>query len=342
MISLERYAKQIRFAPIGEEGQKKLEQAKVLIAGMGALGTHLANGLARSGVGFLKVIDRDFVELSNLQRQVLYDEEDVKALLPKAIAAQRKLQKINSQITVKAEVLDLSWSNLQQQVEGMDLILDGSDNFELRFLINDCAIKEGVPWIYAGVTGSQGMAMVIQPQQGPCLRCIMPKPPTPGVMPTCDTAGVLGPTVQMVTAFQTVEALKILTGQKDQVCQGLLTLDLWSARYDMLDMAQARRSNCPTCGNGEFPYLEGKEEMQVTPVCGSNSVQINPAQQKSLNLKELGKRLSTLGELQQNPYLLKFIADGQEMVLFTDGRAMIKGTQDPVKAKSFYSRYVGF
>ncbi|KAB2954531.1 thiazole biosynthesis adenylyltransferase ThiF [Heliorestis acidaminivorans] len=339
---MERYAKQIRFAPIGEEGQRKLQQARVLIAGMGALGTHLANSLARAGVGYLKVIDRDFVELSNLQRQVLYDEEDVEEILPKAIAAQRKLEKINSSIVVEAEVVDISWANVQQHFEGIDLVVDGSDNFELRFLINDCAVKKKIPWIYGGITGSQGMAMVIRPFEGPCLRCIMPKAPTPGSMPTCDTAGVLGPTVQMVTAFQTAEAIKVLTGQDDKVCQGLLNIDLWTSRYEVFDLSKASRPQCPACGQGEFPFLEGREEIQVTPICGSNAVQINPVGEKKLNLQDIARRLASLGEISQNPYLLKFNADGQEMVLFMDGRAMLKGTQDSVKAKSFYSRYVGF
>lgn len=341
MVFVERYVKQIRFPGIGEDGQCRMLNAKVLIAGMGALGTHVANSLARAGVGHLILADRDFVEESNLQRQVLYDEADVMAVLPKAVAAKGKLEAVNSGITVESVVADLGWANLLERLDGVDLVIDGSDNFDLRFLINDACVKRGIPWIYGGCTGAHGMAMVIRPQEGPCLRCLFPKPPAPGVMPTCDTAGILGPAIQMVTAFQAVEALKFLAGRVSDLSKGLFSIDLWANRYDLIDVSQARREDCLACGKGEFPFLSGKEEMQVTSICGSNSVQITPGRSAGLKLDELALRLEALGKVRKNPYLLKFTVSDYEMVLFADGRAMIKGTQDPIVAKSLYTRYVG-
>ncbi|MTV47549.1 thiazole biosynthesis adenylyltransferase ThiF [Heliobacillus mobilis] len=338
---MERYLKQIRFSGVGEEGQRRLLSSKVLIAGMGALGTHLANALARAGVGHLLLADRDYVEKSNLQRQVLYDEDDVERTMPKAIAAKKKLQSINSEINIEAVVTDLGWSNLEPLLEGVDLVVDGSDNFDLRFLLNDACVRSAIPWIYGGVTGAHGMAMVVLPEQGPCLRCLMPNPPAPGTIPTCDTAGILGPAIQMVTAFQSVEALKVLTDRVEDLSRGLFSVDLWANRYDLIDLSEARRTDCPTCRRREFPFLEGKEEMQVTSLCGSNSVQITPARGAKLRLDDIAERLKVLGKVQQNPYLLKVLIDQMEMILFGDGRAMIKGTQDPLVAKAFYTRYVG-
>ncbi|MBC9783242.1 ThiF family adenylyltransferase [Heliobacterium chlorum] len=338
---MERYLKQIRFSGVGEEGQRRLLSSKVLIAGMGALGTHLANALARAGVGHLLLADRDYVEKSNLQRQVLYDEDDVERTMPKAIAAKKKLQSINSEINIEAVVADLGWSNLEPLLEGVDLVVDGSDNFDLRFLLNDACVRSAIPWIYGGVTGAHGMAMVVLPEQGPCLRCLMPNPPAPGTIPTCDTAGILGPAIQMVTAFQSVEAIKVLTGRVQDLSRGLFSVDLWTNRYDLIDLSEARRTDCPACSLREFPFLEGKEEMQVIALCGSNSVQITPARGAKLRLDDIAERLKVLGKVQQNPYLLKVSIEQMEIILFGDGRAMIKGTQDPLAAKAFYTRYVG-
>ncbi|MZP28952.1 thiazole biosynthesis adenylyltransferase ThiF [Heliobacterium undosum] len=338
---MERYMKQIRFGAFGEAGQRRLGQSTALVAGVGALGTHLANTLARAGVGKLVLVDRDFVELSNLQRQILYDEADAAAMVPKAVAAKQKLQAINSEIRVEAIVADIHWANLPQLLDGVDLVLDGSDNFDLRYLLNDACVQAGIPWIYGGVTGAHGMAMVVRPGRGPCLRCLIPSPPPPGSAPTCDMAGILAPAIQMITAFQAVEAMKLLAGREDELAGGLFSVDLWNNRYDLIDLAAARRDDCPACGRGDFPFLAGREEMQATPLCGSNAVQITPARPAELDLEIMSERLSGAGKVEVTPYLLRFSSAEGEMVLFRDGRAMIRGTQDPVKAKAVYTRFTG-
>ncbi|MBM7867509.1 thiazole biosynthesis adenylyltransferase ThiF [Heliobacterium gestii] len=338
---MERYIKQIRFSPFGEAGQRRLDDSTVLIAGVGALGTHLANSLARAGVGKLVLVDRDFVELSNLQRQILYDEADVTAMIPKAVAAKARLQAINSEIEVEAVVADIHWANLPRLLEGVDLVLDGSDNFDLRYLLNDACVQAGIPWIYGGVTGAHGMAMVVRPGQGPCLRCLIPSPPPPGSVPTCDMAGILAPAIQMITAFQAVEAMKVLAGRAEELAGGLFSVDLWDNRYDLIDLSQARRDDCPACQRREFPFLSGREEMQATPLCGANAVQVTPARPAELDLEMMAGRLSGAGKVEITPYLLRFSSAEGEMVLFRDGRAMIRGTQDPVQAKAVYTRLIG-
>lgn len=344
MMSLERYSRQMRFAEIGEAGQKKLLASRVLLCGCGALGTVLADVLARAGVGFLRIVDRDFVEPSNLQRQVLFDEDDVRNQLPKAVAAARKIAKINSDVQVESIVADIDYTNIQRFAKGVDLILDGTDNFEIRFLINDCSLETGIPWVYAGCISSHGQTMPIFPNESGCLRCLIESPPEPGSMETCDTAGILGPTVNVIASLQAMTAIKILAGRRDAVPLSLTMIDVWDGTLRQMNVANLRdQANCPACKHGERIWLSGQQGSQTTILCGRNAVQVRPANTAQLVLPDVAAKLADSGEVSVNPFLLrlKLSNPDYEMTLFADGRAIIKGTDDAGVARAVYSRYVG-
>jgi molybdopterin/thiamine biosynthesis adenylyltransferase len=341
---LERYSKQILFSELGEAAQRRLLASRAVVCGCGALGSAIAETLVRAGVGHLRIVDRDFVELSNLQRQVLFDETDVAERLPKAIAAANKLRRINSSVVIEPVVADVDHTNVRALIDGANLILDGSDNFELRFLINDASLETGIPWIYGGVIGSHGQVMTIFPGQSACLRCLIERVPDAGSTETCDTAGVLAPAVQVVAALEVVAALKILSGQPEKVSRTLAYVDVWEGTLRQLNVADLReRADCPACKHGERLWLSGQAGSRSSVLCGRNAVQVSPTQHGPLALDELAARLRTAGDLQVNEYLLRLSPYDSpfELTVFRDGRAIIKGTDDLGVARGVYSRYIG-
>src|SRR5688572_17650396 len=339
MTEADRYARQRLFAPLGAAGQEKLGAARVALVGCGALGTHLAQHLVRAGVGRLRICDRDFVELNNLQRQVLFDERDVAANLPKAAAAAAKLAAVNREVALEAKVVDVNPSNVESLLGDADLVLDGTDNFETRFLLNDACLKLAKPWVYGGCVGADGMVLAVLPGKTACFRCFVPDPPDPGSVATCDTAGVLGPAVGVVASLQAAEAIKILTGHLETLAEGLITLDVWGNRHHVFRMA--RNPACPACGQGRYDFLEGNSAGAATTLCGRNAVQIRPAAEAGIDLAALERRLSGVGRVSRNDYLLRLDADGFEVTVFPDGRAIIRGTDDPARARTVYAKYVG-
>lgn len=344
---LERYSRQMRFPGIGKAGQEKLLASRVTLCGCGALGTVLANVLVRAGVGFVRVIDRDFVEPSNLQRQVLFDESDVTNNLPKAEAAAVKLRQINSAVQVEPIVADINRTNIEDFCTGADLILDGSDNFEIRYLINDVAIKHNKPWVYGGAVGSQGMSMTIIPGETPCLRCVFEAAPAPGETGTCETAGVLAPAVNIVASYQATEALKLLSGNAAAVNKELLIVDVWENTNRRVKVAPlaGRKGQCPCCAKRSFEWLDGAHGTQTTSLCGRNAVQVSQRTKGKLDFAYLAGVLKQSGEVSYNKFLLKFQlvenGDPYEFTVFEDGRAIIKGTDQPDKARTLYAKYVG-
>ncbi len=339
--SIERYARQARFAPLGEQGQRRLLAGRVLVCGCGALGSVLANTLARAGVGMLRIVDRDFLELNNLQRQVLYDEQDVAAGLPKAIAAVKRLQHINSSIQYEPVVEDVSYHNIDALASDVDVILDGTDNFETRLLLNDYAVSHGKPWVYGGCIGAEGQTMTILPGETACLGCILPDVPPPGTTPTCDTAGVLGSIVNIVASLQAVEGIKILAGHREAVSRQLTIVEIWDNRLRQIDLAQLRGNpDCLAC-RGEFPWLRGERGSQTAILCGRNAVQLSADRKREVNLPDLAGRLDGVGRLQQNDYLLRLFVDAYVITLFSDGRAIVGGTDDPAVARTVFAKYVG-
>ena len=333
----ERYSRQVLFRGIGVEGQRRLQMARVAIVGCGATGSAVASLLARSGVGTLRLIDRDYVEASNLQRQALFDEADAVESIPKALAAARKIAAFNSQIVVEPQVSDLTPANIQALLGGMQLILDGTDNFETRYLVNDYAVKHSVPWIYAGVVGSYGITMNILPGQTACLACIFPDPPR-GTFETCETAGILNSAVNLVASIQATEALKLLVGAEDKLRQTLLSFDVWKNEQAEV-AASTPRDGCRVCGKRAFLYLAGEAQPHIT-MCGRNSVQIHE-RHRPVDFAEVSDRLKPHGTVRHNDFVLKFWHEPYEMTLFPDGRAIIKGTTDTAVARSLYARYVG-
>jgi molybdopterin/thiamine biosynthesis adenylyltransferase len=331
----ERYSRQILFPGLGEQGQQQLLDARVAVAGCGALGSFHAGALARAGVGFLRIIDRDYVELSNLQRQWLFDECDAEQGMPKAAAAARKIAAINSHIQVEPVVADLTASNAEDLLGGVDLILDGTDNFETRYLINDFAVERGIPWVYGAAVGSYGIAMPVIPANTACLRCIYPDPPS-GAQPTCETSGVLGSVTALVASWQVSEAMKILCGVESS--RKITTVDVWSGEIRQVTQP-GPVADCPACGLREFPYLAGERRAPVS-LCGHNAVQIHE-RSRPLVLKDLAARLSPLGPVRANEFALRFEAPPYLMTIFADGRAIIKGTTDVGVARSLYARYIG-
>jgi molybdopterin/thiamine biosynthesis adenylyltransferase len=332
-----RYARQVRFEGLGESGQRALAAAKVTIVGCGALGGLQAEGLARAGIGSLTVVDRDFVETSNLQRQFLFSEEDAARALPKAVAAERRLREINSMIEVRGIVADVDSASIGDLMEGADLILDATDNFETRFLLNDFSVARKIPWIYGAAVGSYGLMMPVLPGETACFRCVYPEPP-PGMQPTCETAGVLGSATMLIASLQTGEALKILSGHSELVRRTIVRADVWSGGLREV-AAPARDPDCPACGRGEFPWLSGAKRAPVS-LCGRNAVQIHE-RLRPVNLAALERSLNGLGRVLANDFALRFFLDSYEMTVFPDGRAIIKGTTDPGVARSLYSQYVG-
>ncbi len=334
----ERYARQILFAGIGQAGQEKLARAHVVLVGCGADGSIIADRLVRAGVGRLTIIDRDFVELNNLQRQVLFDEADVAARLPKAVAAERKLARVNSTITIRGLVADLNPENAEGLLGNADLVMDGTDNFATRYLINDVCIKHNIPWIYCGVVASYGMTMTILPHQTPCLRCVFPEAPMPGSTPTCDTVGIVNPIVSVVAGIAAAEGVKYLVGT-GTTNRGIIYVDVWHNTYEVLESGDPR-PDCPTCGQRRFEYLEASS-IQASSLCGRNAVQVRLSQMPS-DLTSLVERLRASGlSVTQNDYLIHFRAEGWEITLFCDGRAIVKGTDDLALARSLCSRYIG-
>lgn len=343
-MNLDRYSRQIRFPQLGEDGQRKLLASRVFLCGCGALGTVLAETLTRAGVGFIRLVDRDFVEYSNLQRQVLFDEDDVTSHMPKSVAAAKKLERINSDVTIEPIVADVDYSNIARFADGVDLMLDGSDNFEVRFLINDWSLESNIPWVYAGCISSHGQSMPIFPNETACLRCLIDSPPEAGTTETCDTAGILGPTVNVIASLQAMTAIKILAGCRDDVALSLTMIDVWDGTMRQMSVSDLRdRSNCPACHQGERVWLKGDRGSQTTSLCGRNAVQIRPAEPANLTLSESAEKLKVSGEVTVNPFLLrlKLTDPDYEITLFADGRAIIKGTDDPGVARAIYSRYVG-
>lgn len=339
---LERYVRQMRYPPLGEEGQRKLLASRALICGCGALGSVLANTLARAGVGRLRIVDRDFLELNNLQRQVLYDEEDVAAGIPKAIAAQAKLRKINSQIEIDAVVADVDHANITTLLDGVDVILDGTDNFETRFLLNDAALRFSIPWVYGGCIGAEGQTMTIIPDDTPCLRCLMQDTPPPGTTPTCDTAGILGSIINVIASIEACEAIKILSGNRAAINRTLAVFELWDNRIRQVKLDTLRESvQCPTCQRSEFPWLEGQRGSHTAILCGRNAVQLSFPDRQSVSLDSLRARLDGVGKVTSNRFLLRLAVDQYLITVFPDGRAIVGGTEDIAEAKTVYAKYIG-
>ncbi len=333
----ERYSRQILFRGVGSEGQKRLAMAQVAVVGCGATGSAVASLLARSGVGSIRIIDRDYVEASNLQRQTLFDESDAKESLPKAIAAARRIAAFNSQIVIEPQVADLTPENAESLLQGVQLILDGTDNFETRYLVNDFAVKQGVPWIYAAAVGSYGATLNVLPGTTACLACIFPDLPQ-GTFETCETSGILNSAVNLVASIEATEALKLLVGAEDKVRRTLLSFDVWTNERAEIK-ASRPRSGCRACGQRDFVHLEGEGRPHIT-LCGRNSVQIHE-RHRAVNFSEMNERLKPHGTVRHNDFVLKFWRDPYEMTLFPDGRAIIKGTTDPGIARSLYARFVG-
>lgn len=339
---LQRYDRQIRYAPLGEAGQRRLSAGRVLLCGCGALGSVIANTLVRAGVGCVRLVDRDFLEWNNLQRQVLFDEDDVRAGLPKAVAAAQKLRRINSQVTIDEVVADVDARNIASLCEGIDVILDGTDNFETRFLLNDAALKFGIPWIYGGCVGAEGQTLVVRPGKTPCLRCILPEPPAPGTTQTCDTAGIVAPIVNVVASMQAMEAIKLLSGRPEDCSDTWNVWDLWENRYRQIRLDQLQgEARCVTCRGQEFPWLDGMRGSQSAVLCGRNAVQLTPQTGNQLDLAKLAEQWQDLGHVQSNPFLVRLSVDTFQLTVFADGRAIIGGTDDVSQAKTLYARYVG-
>lgn len=337
----EKYSRQILFAEIGEAGQECLARASAVLVGCGALGTAVANLLVRAGLGRLRLIDRDFVEPSNLQRQSLFDEADARDALPKAVAAERRLRAINSDVRVEGVVADLGSRNAEDLLSGFPLILDGTDNFETRLLVNDCAVSFGVPWIYAAVVASYGVTMTVRPGITACLACLAEDDKSSeaaGIEETCDTVGVLNAAVGVIASIEAAEAMKLLI-EKPQTLHGkLISFDVWNSRFQVIRVA--RNAACRACSRREFTYLEGAGQPHIT-LCGRDSVQIHERNRR-LDLPALGKRLqSAVAEVRHNNFLLRFRVPPYEITIFADGRAIVKGTRDPAVARSLYSRYIG-
>jgi molybdopterin/thiamine biosynthesis adenylyltransferase len=331
----DRYSRQIRYPAIGQAGQQRLLDARVTIVGCGALGSFQAGALARAGVGHLRIVDRDYVEWSNLQRQWLFDESDARDSLPKAAAAACKINAINSLVQVEPMVCDLTSANAEEVLSGADLLLDGTDNFDTRFLLNDWAVREGVPWIYGAAVGSYGITMSVVPVVTGCLQCVYPEPPL-GPQPTCETAGVLGPITALIASLQVAEAMKILCGVAPSAT--ITTVDVWSGAIRQIARPE-RDAQCPACALRQFRYLDRHDRSPIS-LCGRNAVQIHETA-RPFNLPALAQRLSGLGAVRANEFALRFEDPPFELMVFPDGRVIVKGTNDIGVARSVYARYLG-
>ena len=336
----DRYSRQILFPGIGEEGQRKLLAARVLIVGCGALGTAHAEALARAGIGHLRLVDRDFVEPSNLQRQTMFTEGDAEKRLPKAIAAANHLHAINSEIDIDPQVADVNHSNIEQLINGCDLVLDGTDNFATRYLINDACVKQETNWIYGAAVGSYGVTMTIRPHQTACLRCVFEEAPPAASAPTCDTAGVIMPIINIVSAVQVAEAFKLLTGNTDELHGSLMQFDVWQNEWRKMKLATPH-SDCPTCGLGQFETLSPTSTETAAVLCGRDAIQISPSQPTIINFSTLADRLRPAGDVKFNEYLLRFKTGPFELTVFQDARSIVRGTDQIATARSLYAKYIG-
>jgi molybdopterin/thiamine biosynthesis adenylyltransferase len=342
MATGDRYSRQVLFEGIGEEGQARLARSRVVIIGCGALGALQAETLARAGVGHLVLVDRDFVEESNLQRQIMFDESDALNRLPKAVAAAARIARVNSDIQVEPLVTDVNFENIEEIITGASLVMDGTDNFETRFLINDACVKSKTPWVYGAAVGSYGLTMTIVPGSSPCLRCVLEAMPEPGSGPTCDTAGVIMPIVTTIASIQAAEALKLLTGQTDELHRSLITIDVWDFQFNRLDLSKFdARDDCPACRLGEFEFLRGAGRQVTTTLCGRNAVQIARSGRGAVDFAALAERLKSAGEVAFNDFLLRFRVDGYDITVVRDARSIIRGTPDPAVARGLYARYIG-
>jgi molybdopterin/thiamine biosynthesis adenylyltransferase len=336
----ERYSRQILFSGIGAEGQARLLRARILIVGCGALGSAQAESLARAGVGTLRIVDRDFVEASNLQRQTMFTERDALERTPKAIAAANHIQKFAAGITVEPEIADVNKSNIERLIQDCDLVLDGTDNFATRFLINDACVKHEIDWIYGAAVGSYGVTMTIRPHQTACLRCVFSEAPPAASSPTCDTAGVIMPIISIVAAVQVAEALKLLTGQNESLHRSLMQFDVWRNEWRKINPGPPA-PDCITCSLERFETLEATAGDFAAVLCGRNAVQISPAQATQLDFGQLAARLKATGEVKFNDYLLRFRTGDFEMTVFQDARSIISGTSELKVARSLYAKYIG-
>ena len=347
---LARYARQVIYPGIGESGQRALLAAHVTLIGVGATGSVLANHLVRAGIGHLRLVDRDFVELNNLQRQLVYDEDDVAQVLPKAVAIAHKLRRINSTIAIEDVVADVNATNIAGLIADADVVLDGTDNFATRYLINDACVELGKPWVYTGVLATYGMTMTIRPGVTPCLRCTMGELPAPGTVPTCDTAGIIGPIVTLLGSVAATEAIKLIIAAADpappgacpELNTGMIHMDLWDHTYERFDLG-GPRPDCPTCGGRRFEFLRAEAGSRITSLCGRNAVQVSIVGSPGIDLAALAERLraANVGAIQANAYLLRAKIDGYELTIFPDGRAIIQGTADEAVAATLYARYMG-
>ncbi len=336
----DRYSRQILFEGISNDGQEKLLASRVLLVGCGALGASHAEMLARAGVGFLRIVDRDFVEFSNLQRQTLYSETDARERLPKAIAAKNRLSKINSEIEVEALIADVNHSNVQEFVKDVDLVLDGTDNFQVRYLVNDACVKYSKNWVYGAAVSSYGTSMTIIPGKTPCLRCIFEEIPAAGSSPTCDTAGVIQPIISTISSIQVSEAIKIIVGKPEKLHGSLVQVDVWENDWRKIKLSEPN-PDCVTCGHRKFEFLDAENIEFSTSLCGRDAVQVHPPNAAAVDLKKLAETLKSLGEVKVNEYLLRLNIDEYELTLFKDARAIIRGTNDPTVARSVYAKYIG-
>ena len=337
---IDRYSRQILFDGIGRDGQARLLESRVLIIGCGALGSAQAEALARAGLGKLRLVDRDFVEFSNLQRQTMFTESDATERLPKAIATANHIREINSDIEVEAEIADVNHSNIERLIRDCDVILDGTDNFTTRYLINDACVKHNVDWIYGAAVGSYGVTMTIRPNESPCLRCVFPEAPAVASAPTCDTAGVIMPIISIVAAVQVSEALKLLTRQTDSLHNSLMQFDVWRNEWRRISFGEPT-PDCPTCGLHRFETLEPNSREFAAILCGRHAVQISPSRPVQVDLAALSQKLRSVGEVKANNYLLRFRSGDYELTIFQDARSIIRGTDDIATARSLYAKYIG-
>lgn len=332
----ERYSRQILLGEIGEKGQEKLSNSSIAVVGLGALGSTIANNLVRAGVGKIKLVDRDIVEIHNLHRQLLFDEGDIKK--PKVVAAFEKLNKINSDVQIEPILKDLNFSNVESTIRNADIVLDGTDNMETRFLINDACVKNHIPWVYGGAVSTYGMSMNIIPGKTPCFRCLLPFIQKAGALPTCDTIGVLGAIPVIIGSIESVEAIKILLGKRS-INKNLIIYDVWS--HNFRSMSISRNKNCKCCGKHDFEFLNVKKRSLVTALCGKKIVQITPIEKGEISFENLSKKLGKVGSVKKTEFALMFKLPKFEITIFRDGRAMIKGTDNESLAKSLYAKYIG-
>jgi molybdopterin/thiamine biosynthesis adenylyltransferase len=336
----ERYSRQILFREIDREGQEKLLASRVLIVGSGALGASHAEMLSRAGVGKLRIVDRDFVEFTNLQRQTLFKEEDAEQRLPKAVAAKRRIAEINSEVEVEEIVADVNNSNVESVIDGCDLVIDGTDNFLVRYIVNDACVKHNKTWIYGAAVSSYGTTMTVIPVETPCLRCIFEDMPDAASAPTCDTAGVIMPIIASISAVQVAEALKLLVGDTASLHRSLMQIDVWSNDWHRIKLSEPN-AECKCCGRREFEFLNAESREFTAVLCGRNAVQIAPPRPTELDLAAFAARLNGNIPVKQNEYLVRFEIDGHEITVFRDARAIIKGTDDMTAARSIYARFIG-